>query len=53
LNYKLVEDIQRGETELWELEQLRMRRAAYRTPAVTARIEQLRDDLATLRSWLR
>ena len=49
---KLVTDIDRTETALWELRELRSRRAAYQNEAVAREIERLETLLASLRSWL-
>jgi hypothetical protein len=49
---KLMRDIDRTETALWGLRELRNRRAAYQNQAVAREIERLENALATLRGWL-
>ena len=49
---KLVRDVDRTETALWELRELRSRRSAYQSQDVADEIAQLEHLLATLRNWL-
>jgi len=49
---KLVRDIDQTETALWELRELRSRRAKYQNQAVEQEVGRLEGLPAGLRSWL-